>query len=145
MTNLELAVKLKFLGISTDYGSSSPESIHGHYPSQHKDTTTLLTIKQETSESLLMGQMSSPENHSSSGQLSDSYYSNESSNSTPDTERSGSKKTAYNEKWGVKVLKGKYPIIQYESYSISHIIIQLMLTLVVYIHTYIDANREYTV
>lgn len=105
---LELWVKLKFLGISTDYGSSSPESIHGHYPSQHKDTTTLLTIKQETSESLLMGQMSSPENHSSSGQLSDSYYSNESSNSTPDTERSGSKKTAYNEKWGVKVLKGKY-------------------------------------
>jgi len=92
-------------GISTDYGSSSPESIHGHYPSQHKDTTTLLTIKQETSESLLLGQMSSPENHSSSGQLSDSYYSNESSNSTPDTERSGSKKTAYNEKWGVKVLK----------------------------------------
>ena len=55
-----------------------------------------------------MGQMSSPENHSSSGQLSDSYYSNESSNSTPDTERSGSKKTAYNEKWGVKVLKGKF-------------------------------------
>jgi hypothetical protein len=95
-------------GISTDYGSSSPESIHGHYPSQHQETThttTLLTIKQETSESLLMGQMSSPENHSSSGQLSDSYYSNESSNSTPDTERSGSKKTAYNEKWGVKVLK----------------------------------------
>merc|ERR1719220_2254175 len=47
--------------------------------------------------------MSSPENHSSSGQLSDSYYSNESSNSTPDTERTGSKKTAYNEKWGVKI------------------------------------------
>ena len=59
-----------------------------------------------------MGQMSSPENHSSSGQLSDSYYSNESSNSTPDTERSGSKKTAYNEKWGVKVLKGNIKSIQ---------------------------------
>ena len=109
--------KTEILGISTDYGSSSPESIHGHYPSQHKDTTTLLTIKQETSESLLMGQMSSPENHSSSGQLSDSYYSNESSNSTPDTERSGSKKTAYNEKWGVKVLKGKFHI---NPYSMSH-------------------------
>ena len=60
--------------------------------------------------------MSSPENHSSSGQLSDSYYSNESSNSTPDTERSGSKKTAYNEKWGVKVLKGKNHISSYSKY-----------------------------
>jgi hypothetical protein len=95
-------------GISTDYGSSSPESTHGHYPSNQASTATLLSIKQETSESLLMGNLSSPDNHSSSGQISDSYYSNESSNSTPDTERSGSKKTAYNEKWGVKVLKGTW-------------------------------------
>ena len=52
----------------------------------------------------MLGSLSSPDTQ---GQLSDSYYSNESSNnSTPDTERSGSKKTAYNEKWGVKVLKG---------------------------------------
>ena len=45
--------------------------------------------------------LSSPE----TAQLSDSYYSNHSS--SPETERVGSKKTAYNEKWGVKVLKGK--------------------------------------
>lgn len=51
-----------------------------------------------------IGQISSPESHS--GQLSDSYYSNH-SNSSPEPERTGSKKTAYNEKWGVKVLKGK--------------------------------------
>jgi len=85
--------------VSTDYGSSSPESAHGHYQPQMNP----LNIKQETNESLMLGSLSSPENQ---GQLSDSYYSNESSNnSTPDTERSGSKKTAYNEKWGVKVLK----------------------------------------
>ena len=88
------------LAVSTDYGSSSPESAHGHYQTQMNP----LTIKQETNESLMLGSLSSPDTQ---GQLSDSYYSNESSNnSTPDTERSGSKKTAYNEKWGVKVLKG---------------------------------------
>ena len=95
-------------GISTDYGSSSPESSHGHYPSMpmSKETTSsLLNIKQETSESLLLGGMSSPDE---SPQLSDSYYSNPETTSAADTERSGSKKTAYNEKWGVKVLKGKY-------------------------------------
>ena len=93
-------------GISTDYGSSSPESSHGHYPSMpmSKETTSsLLNIKQETSESLLLGGMSSPDTE----KLSDSYYSNPETQSTADTERSGSKKTAYNEKWGVKVLKGK--------------------------------------
>jgi hypothetical protein len=92
-------------GISTDYGSSSPESNHGHYPSMpmSKETTSsLLNIKQETSESLLLGGMSSPDE---SPQLSDSYYSNPETTSAADTERSGSKKTAYNEKWGVKVLK----------------------------------------
>lgn len=94
-------------GISTDYGSSSPESNHGHYPSLpiSKDSTpSLLNIKQETSESLLLGGMSSPDSRSN-GQLSDSYYSNPETASVADTERSGSKKTAYNEKWGVKVLK----------------------------------------
>ena len=60
---------------------------------------------ERSKESLNMGigQISSPESHS--GQLSDSYYSNH-SNSSPEPERTGSKKTAYNEKWGVKVLKG---------------------------------------
>lgn len=90
----------RLLAVSTDYGSSSPESAHGHYQTQMNP----LGIKQETNESLMLGSLSSPDTQ---GQLSDSYYSNESSNnSTPDTERSGSKKTAYNEKWGVKVLKG---------------------------------------
>ena len=54
--------------------------------------------------------LSSPE----TAQLSDSYYSNHSS--SPETERTGSKKTAYNEKWGVKVLKGKHTT----AYSWSH-------------------------
>lgn len=87
--------------VSTDYGSSSPESAHGRYQPEMNP----INIKQETNESLMLGSLSSPQTQ---GQMSDSYYSNESSNnSTPDTERSGSKKTAYNEKWGVKVLKGK--------------------------------------
>ncbi|CAG5100312.1 Oidioi.mRNA.OKI2018_I69.XSR.g16944.t1.cds [Oikopleura dioica] len=85
-------------GLNSDAGASSPES--ATFP----DTTPLLSIKQEATESLQMGMplpaLSSPE---TSGQLSDSYYSNHSS--SPEAERTGSKKTAYNEKWGVKVLK----------------------------------------
>jgi len=84
-------------GLNSDAGASSPES------ATYADTTPLLTIKQEAAESLQMGMplptLSSPE----TAQLSDSYYSNHSS--SPETERVGSKKTAYNEKWGVKVLK----------------------------------------
>jgi len=91
-------------GISSDAGASSPESYHGSSHTMEGNTSPVMNIKQETQESLNMGigQISSPESHS--GQLSDSYYSNH-SNSSPEPERTGSKKTAYNEKWGVKVLK----------------------------------------
>jgi len=91
-------------GISSDAGASSPESFHG--ASSHHEQSPILNIKQETQESLHMGMTNIPSPEANSGQLSDSYYSNH-SNSSPEPERTGSKKTAYNEKWGVKVLKGK--------------------------------------
>jgi len=89
-------------GISSDAGASSPESFHGS--SSHHEPSPVLNIKQETAESLHMGMANIPSPEGQSGQLSDSYYSNH-SNSSPEPERTGSKKTAYNEKWGVKVLK----------------------------------------
>jgi hypothetical protein len=89
-------------GISSDAGASSPESFHG--ASSHHEHSPILNIKQETQESLHMGMTNLPSPEATSGQLSDSYYSNH-SNSSPEPERTGSKKTAYNEKWGVKVLK----------------------------------------
>lgn len=92
-------------GISSDAGASSPESFHGS-SSHHEVSSPVINIKQETQESLHMGMTNLPSPDTHSGQLSDSYYSNH-SNSSPEPERTGSKKTAYNEKWGVKVLKGK--------------------------------------
>ena len=94
-------------GISSDAGASSPESFHGS--SSHHEPSPVLNIKQETAESLHMGMANIPSPEGQSGQLSDSYYSNH-SNSSPEPERTGSKKTAYNEKWGVKVLKGNFAI-----------------------------------
>lgn len=90
-------------GISSDAGASSPESFHGS-SSHHEVSSPVINIKQETQESLHMGMTNLPSPDTHSGQLSDSYYSNH-SNSSPEPERTGSKKTAYNEKWGVKVLK----------------------------------------
>ena len=98
-------------GLNSDAGASSPES------ATYADTTPLLSIKQEATDSLQMGMplptLSSPE----TAQLSDSYYSNHSS--SPETERTGSKKTAYNEKWGVKVLKGKHTTSWSHSFLIT--------------------------
>jgi biotin carboxyl carrier protein len=88
-------------GISSDAGASSPESSYG------TSSSPVLNIKQERSESLLMGtnQTGVPSPENTSGMQSDqSYYSNHAV-SSPEPERTGSKKTAYNEKWGVKVLK----------------------------------------